>query len=209
MIDDTIQKIEAQLQSAEAIPDARRRELLELLAKLKTEVATLSQTHGEAAQSIAGFTQVSTHEATRETPNPELLGLSLRRLEPGEPEVLPIELEAVPQDVERALVVEFLGQRPDKQRFEPISVQRPHLTEEPRLRFLQASEDPGRKERPLDVPLRDVPGSPSRTLKQDRLDIGLEGMLGSLAHAIDSLPARKDFTSSSNARKADTWRSGV
>jgi len=80
MIDDTIQKIEAQLQSAEAIPDARRRELLELLAKLKAEVATLSQTHGEAAQSIAGFTQVSTHEATRETPNPELLGLSLRGL---------------------------------------------------------------------------------------------------------------------------------
>ena len=80
MIDDTIQKIEAQLQSAEAIPADRRRELLELLANLKAEVADLSQTHGEQAQSIAGFTGVSAHEATRETRNPELLDLSLQGL---------------------------------------------------------------------------------------------------------------------------------
>ncbi|MSU60151.1 MAG: DUF4404 family protein [Pedosphaera sp.] len=80
MIDDTIKKIEAQLQSSEAIPAERRRELLELLAKLKAEVATLSQTHGDEARSIAGFTQVSAHEATRETPNPELLDLSLQGL---------------------------------------------------------------------------------------------------------------------------------
>jgi len=80
MIDDTIQKIEDQLESAEALSDARRRELLELLARLKTEVADLSQTHEDDAQSIAGFTQVSAHEATRETPNPELLDLSLQGL---------------------------------------------------------------------------------------------------------------------------------
>jgi hypothetical protein len=80
MIDETLKRIEAQLQSSEAIPAERRRELLELLAKLKSEVAGLSQTHDEDAQSIAGFTQVSAHEATRETPNPELLGLSLRGL---------------------------------------------------------------------------------------------------------------------------------
>ena len=80
MIDDTIQKIEAQLQSAEAIPAERRRELLELVAKLKGEVSTLSQTHGDEAQSIAGFTQVSAHEATRETRHPELLDLSLQGL---------------------------------------------------------------------------------------------------------------------------------
>ena len=80
MIDDTIQKIEAQLQSAEAIPAERRRELLELVAKLKGEVSTLSQPHGAEAQSIAGFTQVSAHEATRETRHPELLDLSLQGL---------------------------------------------------------------------------------------------------------------------------------
>lgn len=80
MIEDTIQKIEAQLQSAEAIPAERRQELLELVAKLKSEVSTLSQTHGDEAQSIAGFTQVSAHEATRETRHPELLDLSLQGL---------------------------------------------------------------------------------------------------------------------------------
>jgi hypothetical protein len=80
MIDDTIKKIETQLQSSDTIPADRRRELLELLANLKSEVAALSQTHGEQAQSIAGFTEVSAHEATRETRNPELLDLSLKGL---------------------------------------------------------------------------------------------------------------------------------
>lgn len=80
MIDNTIKMIEAQLQSSEAIPAERRHALLQLLAKLKAEVADLSLTHGAEAQSIAGFTQVSTHEATRENPNPALLDLSLQGL---------------------------------------------------------------------------------------------------------------------------------
>lgn len=80
MIDDTIRKIEAQLHSSEAIPAERRRELLQLLAQLKSEVGTLAKTHDDEAQSIAGFTQVSAHEATREAPNPQLLDLSLRGL---------------------------------------------------------------------------------------------------------------------------------
>ena len=80
MIDDTLQKIETQLNSAESIPAERRRELLQLLATLKSEVAGLSETHSEEAQSIAGFTQVSAHEATRETRHPELLDLSLQGL---------------------------------------------------------------------------------------------------------------------------------
>lgn len=80
MIDDTIKKIEAQLHSSESISAGRREELLQLLAKLKAEVADLSKTHGDQAQSIAGFTQVSTHEATRDNPNPQLLDLSLQGL---------------------------------------------------------------------------------------------------------------------------------
>ena len=77
MIEDTIGKIEARIEGADAIKEDRRHELLELLGTLKSEVATLSQTHGEEAQSIAGFTEVSTHEATRAEQNPELLKLSL------------------------------------------------------------------------------------------------------------------------------------
>ena len=80
MIEDTIGKIEDQVRSAEAIKEERRRELLQLLGTLKSEVAELSKTNKEQAQSIAGFTQLSAHEATRAEQNPELLKLSLQGL---------------------------------------------------------------------------------------------------------------------------------
>jgi len=80
MIDDTISKIKARIESSDAIKDERRHELLDLLATLRSEVAKLSKTHGEEAQSIAGFTELSTHEATRSEQNPQLLDLSLRGL---------------------------------------------------------------------------------------------------------------------------------
>ncbi len=80
MIEDTIGKIEARIQGAESIKDERRQELLHLLATLKSEVADLSRTHGEQAQSIAGFAEVSAHEATRSEQNPQLLKLSLQGL---------------------------------------------------------------------------------------------------------------------------------
>jgi hypothetical protein len=80
MIEDTLKKIEARVQASEAISDERRRELLQLLDKLKSEVADLSQTHGDQAASIAGFTDISTHEATRASQNPRLLSLSVQGL---------------------------------------------------------------------------------------------------------------------------------
>src|SRR6266850_8369465 len=80
MIEDTVGKIEARIKNAEAISPERRQELLQLLGTLKSEVANLSRTDSEQAQSIAGFTEVSAHEATRETRNPELLDLSLQGL---------------------------------------------------------------------------------------------------------------------------------
>jgi hypothetical protein len=80
MIENTVSKIEAKIQGADAITDDRKRELLQLLGTLKSEVAALSQTHGEEAQSIAGFTEVSAHEATRSEQNRELLDLSLKGL---------------------------------------------------------------------------------------------------------------------------------
>jgi len=77
MIEDTIGKIEARIQGADTVHEGRRRELLQLLGTLKAEVAELSKTHGEQAQSIAGFAEVSTHEAPRAAQNPDLLKLSL------------------------------------------------------------------------------------------------------------------------------------
>ena len=51
-----------------------------MLASLKDEVATLPESHHEEAQSIAGFTAVSAHEATRDERNPELVETSLKGL---------------------------------------------------------------------------------------------------------------------------------
>ena len=80
MIRDTIGKIEERLRGAESVNDENRAELLKLLATLKAEVSDLSETDAEQAQSIAGFTAVSAHEAIREDKNPELAELSLKGL---------------------------------------------------------------------------------------------------------------------------------
>lgn len=80
MIKETISSIEAKIHGAEAINDTKKRELLQLLGTLKSEVDTLAKTHDQQAQSIAGFTEISTHEATRSEQNPALLELSLKGL---------------------------------------------------------------------------------------------------------------------------------
>jgi Mg2+ and Co2+ transporter CorA len=77
MIDNTISEIEARIGAAESVTPERRQELLQLLATLKTEVAELSKTNGEQADSIAGFARLSTHEAMRSEQNPQLREISL------------------------------------------------------------------------------------------------------------------------------------
>ena len=81
MIPERIAKIEAALAGAQNLPDDTRRELLALLAELKSEVAPLVATHGEDADSIARFADASFHEATRSERKPDqataaLTGLS-------------------------------------------------------------------------------------------------------------------------------------
>jgi Mg2+ and Co2+ transporter CorA len=80
MIKKTIGEIEARIQSADAISDDRKHELLQLLGTLKTEVGTLSKTHDEQARSIAGFAHLSAHEAMRKKQNPQSLHHSLQGL---------------------------------------------------------------------------------------------------------------------------------
>jgi len=80
MIENTIGEIEAKIRGAESVSDERKRELLQLLGTLKSEVGKLSKTHDEQAQSIADFAKISAHEATREKPNPQLRELSVRGL---------------------------------------------------------------------------------------------------------------------------------
>lgn len=73
MLDDTLSKLETRIQNAGTLREENRAELLQLISQLKTEVSGLSKTHQEQAQSIAGFAELSTHEAMRENRNPETL----------------------------------------------------------------------------------------------------------------------------------------
>ena len=77
MIQDTLTKIEAQIEGTDSIKGDRKAELLGLLTTLKTEINQLSQTNQDQAQTITGFAQVSAHEAIRDEKNPHLLKLSL------------------------------------------------------------------------------------------------------------------------------------
>ena len=80
MIEETIERIEAQIQLTDTLTPERRRELIALLATLRAEAANLARTHGEQAQSIVGFAQVTTHEAMRTEQDPRLLSLSAQAL---------------------------------------------------------------------------------------------------------------------------------
>lgn len=80
MIGDTISKIEAKLRNTGSMNDESRQELLSLLGTLKAEITTLSKTHADQAQRIAGFTETSAQEAIREEKDPDELKLSLESL---------------------------------------------------------------------------------------------------------------------------------
>jgi hypothetical protein len=76
MIEKTISEIEAKISATDSVDTQRKAELLALLGRLKSEVGKLAQTHGEQADSIANFAKLSTLEATRTAPNPQLRELS-------------------------------------------------------------------------------------------------------------------------------------
>ena len=80
MTEETITKIEAMIQNAKSLSDAKKKELLDLVSTLKTEVFELSKTCPEHTRSITGFTEVAIHEAIRREKNPQLLKLSLQGL---------------------------------------------------------------------------------------------------------------------------------
>lgn len=80
MIRQTIEQIENKILNASAIRSQSKKELIDLLNQLKAEVSKLPESERDAAESIAGFTRVSAHEATREERNPRLLKLSVEGL---------------------------------------------------------------------------------------------------------------------------------
>ena len=74
-------------ENADALRAEHRRELKQLLGKLKSGLAELSKTHSEQAQSIAGFARAASHEATRTAPNPRLLNHALEGLKASVEEI--------------------------------------------------------------------------------------------------------------------------
>ncbi|HIG29509.1 MAG TPA: DUF4404 family protein [Verrucomicrobiales bacterium] len=77
MIRTTIEKIESRIQNSGGINTEQKQDLLGLMGSLKSEILELSKTNAEQAHSVAGFTDVTTHEATREQVNHTLLKTSL------------------------------------------------------------------------------------------------------------------------------------
>ena len=73
--------ISATIQKAKTIPEETRTELLTLVEGLKSEVSILKKTHLEEALSIAGFADVSAHEASRSRKNRHLAETALEGLQ--------------------------------------------------------------------------------------------------------------------------------
>ena len=73
MIEDTIARIEARLKNGKSLSDQQRHELLTLLETLKSELSNLAKTQPDHARSVAGYLDLSTHEATRQDRKPPLL----------------------------------------------------------------------------------------------------------------------------------------
>ncbi|HEY8041247.1 MAG TPA: DUF4404 family protein [Polyangiaceae bacterium] len=63
------------------VDEKRKAELEKQLTTLRTELDQLARTDADRARTIAGFAELSAHEATLAKPRPELLRLSLTGLQ--------------------------------------------------------------------------------------------------------------------------------
>ena len=80
MINDNISKIENKINNSKTLNNDNKAELLKLLNNLKNEISDLYSSHQDDAQSIANFTEITTHEATRTNKKSELMELSRKGL---------------------------------------------------------------------------------------------------------------------------------
>lgn len=95
MTKETMEQIRTRLLQSDSLSAEQRHELLHLVDDLGNEVARLSKTRSEDAESITGFVNLSTREATREARNPQLLetamqglSLSIREFETSHPKLV-------------------------------------------------------------------------------------------------------------------------
>jgi hypothetical protein len=80
MTDPKLAQLEAEIQQAGITPE-KKAELARLIGALRAELSQLPEAHADQAKSIAGFAQVSAHEATRPKRRRELLETALEGLE--------------------------------------------------------------------------------------------------------------------------------
>jgi len=80
MLKHTLETIENKIKNAPSIPEASKSEYLELLHTLNTEINKLQKSQKEKAQSIKGFTKVTSHEITRDEIDPGLIRISIEGL---------------------------------------------------------------------------------------------------------------------------------
>lgn len=95
MTRETLKQIRTRLAQSESLSAEKRHELLHLVDDLEREIESLSETRAEDAESITGFVDLSTREATRESANPQLLetamqglSLSIREFESSHPKLV-------------------------------------------------------------------------------------------------------------------------
>ena len=79
MVRPTIQQIKQKIEKSDVLQDEIKKELINLLASLQAEI-NVSSVDSDQAESIAGFTQASTHEALRKEKQPDLFNHSMEGL---------------------------------------------------------------------------------------------------------------------------------
>jgi hypothetical protein len=96
MIPERLAKMEATLRNSANIPEATRRELLDLVAGLQAEVGPLVETHAQAADGIADRAQAAVEAAVHRDEHPdkavalEGLAASVRQFEATHPRLVEV-----------------------------------------------------------------------------------------------------------------------
>ena len=80
MIEDRLEQMRSAIEQSAKISGDTKAELLALVAGLRAEIKTLSETHHEEASSITRFADASAHEAARAQQNPQLAETALTGL---------------------------------------------------------------------------------------------------------------------------------
>ena len=81
MLKNTLAKLESKIKASPNIPDDKKKEYYDLLYRLNDEINSIAETDQQKAESIKEFTKITTHEATRDEVNPNLLKASLDGLQ--------------------------------------------------------------------------------------------------------------------------------